>query len=279
MNNITTCISTYNNLPYLKLAIKSIRKYSHFKDMPVVVYAENCDDGTDEWLVDNAEKYGLTYLIEHNDPAKGIGGGLNVVADMVQTEFINFIHADMVVSQDWDLELYKMFEKYPDEKLWVNSHRVEPDMFGGESRPGTVIIPREMFGYTHDEFEERYFIDWAAEFTEQNDVEIPKGEGVSGMIRKVDWDHIGGNDDRFAPAWWEDFDLFLRMKNEGYRFILPSKSLVFHFGARSSHFPKDDFTRESSRSKECEPAGAQKFVDKWGGMPAFDEWGMICGIK
>ena len=59
--------------------------------MPFVVYAENCDDGTDEWLEENGEQYNLTYFIEHNEVARGIGGGMNFCADKVETEFINFL--------------------------------------------------------------------------------------------------------------------------------------------------------------------------------------------
>ncbi len=43
---ITYCISTYNNLEYLKLAIKSVRENAYFKDFPFIVHAENCTDGT-----------------------------------------------------------------------------------------------------------------------------------------------------------------------------------------------------------------------------------------
>ena len=47
---ITFCISTFNNLNYLKLAVKSVRKYSYFKDAPFIVYSENSNDGTNEWI-------------------------------------------------------------------------------------------------------------------------------------------------------------------------------------------------------------------------------------
>lgn len=275
---ITTCISTYNTLPYLRLAIHSVRKYSHFKDMPFVVHAENCTDGTNEWLEENKDQYNLEVYIEQNVVPRGIGGGMNFCASKVRTEFINFMHSDFFVSQDWDLNLYRVFEKYPNERMWVNSHRVEPNMFGGYSRPGTIIVDKEIFGELHSNFQEDWFIEWAKEFTDSNDFEIPKGEGVSGLIRKTDWDFIGGNDDRFSPAWWEDFDLFLRMLQNGFKFVLPSKSLVYHFGARSSHFPGDDFSRKTSRSAKLEPTGQAKFVEKWGGVPSFDEFGMINGV-
>jgi GT2 family glycosyltransferase len=278
---ITTCITTYNTLPYLKLAIQSVRKYSHFSNMPLIVHAENCTDGTNEWLLENASTYALTLLIEEgNDPPRGIGGGMNLCASKVTTEYINFIHSDFFVTPDWDLNLYRVFEKYPDEKLWVNSHRVEPNMFNNpSSRPGTIVVPKDEFGELHTNFNEEYFVAWAKEFSGLNNFEIPKGEGVSGLVRKRDWDEIGGNDSQFAPAWWEDYDLFLRMRHAGFRFVLPSTSVVYHFGARSSHFPGDDFTRQSSRNTVLEPRGAERFYKKWGGLPVFDQYGMISGVQ
>ena len=50
---ITTTISTHNNVDYLKLAVKSVRQNAYYKDMPLIVHAENCSDGTDEWLEEN----------------------------------------------------------------------------------------------------------------------------------------------------------------------------------------------------------------------------------
>ena len=54
------CISTWNNLDYLKIAVDSVRKNSFYKDAPFIVHAENCSDGTDEWLEQiGGEKYNL----------------------------------------------------------------------------------------------------------------------------------------------------------------------------------------------------------------------------
>lgn len=276
---ITHCISTYNTLPYLKLAIYSVRKYSYFKDVPFIVHAENCTDGTNEWLEEHKDEYNLDIYIEKNDVPLGIGGGMNFCADKTTTEFINFLHADFFVSTNWDLELYKVFEKYPTEKLWVNSHRVQPNVFNESSRHGTIIVPNDTFGELHSNFDEEFFIQWAQEFTSENEFEIPKGEGVSGLIRKTDWDMVGGNDSRFAPTSWDDIDLFLRMRQQGIRFVLPSKSLVYHFGARSSHFMGDRFDKELSRNKETEPRNIRRFFEKWGGIPVYDMYGMPVDIK
>ena len=64
---ITFCISTYNNLPYLKLAVDSVRTYSYWKDAPFIIHAENCTDGTNEWLQENALDLNLEFYIDKND--------------------------------------------------------------------------------------------------------------------------------------------------------------------------------------------------------------------
>ena len=277
---ITHCISTYNNLPYLKIAIKSLRKNSYYKNAPFIIHAENCSDGTDEWLAKNSEKYNLEYYIDKNEIPLGIGGGMNFCADKVKTEFIMFLHSDFYVTKNWDLELYNIFKKYPNQKMWVNSHRVEPNMFNNpSSRPGTVIVDKEMFGAYHHDFKDQIFEQWANEFTEINDFEIPKGEGVSGLIRKKDWDEIGGNDPLFAPASWDDMDLFLRMLNKGFKFVLTSKSMVYHFGARGSHRLEENDGKSSTRQIEAEKVNAEKWFKKWKGLPTKDQYGMINGIK
>lgn len=271
----TFCISTFNNLNYLKIAIKSVRDNSHFYDAPFIIHAENCTDGTNEWLEENIRKYRLQVYIDKNEQPIGIGGGMNFCAERVKTEYIMFLHSDFYVTKDWDLELLKVHQKYSNEKLWVNSHRVEPDMFGSPQRPGTVIVPKDTFGAYYNDFNSELFDEWAKEFVEINDFEIPKGEGVSGLVKKEVWDETGGNDPLFAPSSWDDMDLFLRMKMNGVRFVLPSKSLVWHFGARGSHRLEENDGKSSERQLQSEKINQQKWLVKWGKFPIFDEYGMV----
>lgn len=277
MYPLTFCVSTYNNLPYLKLAILSVRKNSFFKDAPFIVHAENCTDGTNEWLSEHSKMYDLTTIIEPNNKVvRGIGGGMNICADKVETQYINFLHSDFYVTKNWDLELLKIHEKYPKENLWVNSYRVEPDMFNSAPRHGTTLVPLDMFGEFYSNFDSDSFEKWAEDFKELNKgYEVPKGEGVSGLVKKEVWDSVGGNDPRFSPTSWDDMDLFLRMLKRGVRFVLPITSVVWHFGARGSHRLEENNGQSSQRQVESEHKNALKWIDKWGKMPVFDEYGMI----
>jgi GT2 family glycosyltransferase len=276
-HKITTCISTNNNLEYLKLAVQSVRKNAYYKDQPIVVYAENCTDGTNEWLVENAKLLNLTYRNEQNKIEKGIGGGMNNCVEMAQTEFVNIIHSDMWIAPNQDLELLKLYDGLDSSvRLIASSFRIQPKIFANDPdyRPGTVFVPVNEFGAYHNDFNTNYFDIWATEFCNSNDLIVRKAGGAGFFCRKDDYVYIGGNDPLFAPASWEDMDLFIRMQLEGYQFKMTSKSVVYHFSARGSHFrdeAKDKLNSKSNRQISSEQSNIQKFINKWGQLPEHDE--------
>lgn len=271
---ITHCISTFNNLEYLKLAIKSVREHSYYKDAPFIIHAENCTDGTDEWLVENASLYNLEYYIDKNEIPLGIGGGMNFCANKVKTKFINFLHSDFYVSKNFDLALLNKHKECKG-RSWVFSQRIQPNIFKENTRAGTLIVPIETFGGYYDDFNKELFLNYAEELAELNDIDIHLGEGVSGLISKKDWDEIGGNDPLFAPASWDDKDIFLRCLLKEVKLILTTKSVVWHFGARGSHRLEENNGNTDSRQLKAEKENSQKWLTKWNRYPYFDNNGMI----
>jgi len=288
MSSLTFCISTYNNLPYLRLAIESVRKNSYFKDAPFIIHAENCTDGTDEWLEEVKDQYNLEVYIDKNQTPIGIGGGMNFCAEKTKTEYIMFLHSDFYVTKDWDLACLEQYQKENKDKLWISSLRFEPAMFpdhvhylnGSKPQPlDNIIVPKEYFGEYWHNFNKEIFEGYAEEFKLLNDYTIFKGQGVSGLVSKKNWDMIGGNDPQFSPTSWEDKDLFLRMIQAGFSFTLTSKSVVYHFGARGSHRLEENDGKTSQRQIEAEQVNAYKFIKKWGGLPKYNEHIMVIGIN
>lgn len=273
---VTTCISTNNNLNYLKLAVHSVRKNAYYNNQPILIYAENCDDGTDEWLLGNAKELNLTYFITKNKIPEGIGGGMNFCVDRAQTEFVNIIHSDMWIGPNQDYELLSLYNDISnEERLIASSFRIQPKIFPNDPdyRPGTVFVPVDTFGAYWNDFNSDSFDEWVKEFSKENNQIVRKGGGAGFFCRTEDYKWIGGNDPLFAPASYEDMDLFIRMQLEGYTFKMTSKSVVWHFSARGSHFrdeAQDDFTKKSVRQQKAELDNSQKFINKWGRLPEYD---------
>lgn len=270
---ITTCINTNNNLDYLKLAVESVRQNAFYKDQPIVVYAENCTDGTNEWLQTRDD---IKSIIEENEVPKGIGGGMDVCVANSETEYVNIIHSDMWIAPNQDVELLSLYKDIdPSERLIASSFRIQPKIFPNDPdyRPGTVFVPIDGFGAYWNDFDSESFDHWATEFSESNDFMVRKGGGAGFFCRTEDYKWIGGNDPLFAPASYDDMDLFIRMQLEGYTFKMTTKSVLWHFSARGSHFrdeAKDNFKSKSSRQQKAEMDNAQKFINKWGRLPESD---------
>lgn len=276
--DLAVCISTHNNLNYLKLCVESVRKNFTFNDCEINVYAENCTDGTDEWLQSRAD---INSKIEHNEIDKGVGQGMNTSAEMTNRKFIIFLHSDMYVCKGYDIELMKHIKP----RTIVTSYRIEPDIFNKLKEdelykvtdPGLITIQRYLFGEYHSNFKSHNFERWTTKFAQINENLMRKSFGAGGyLISKEDWDYVGGNDTQFSPAAFDDFDIFIRMQLAKLDFIMTSKSILYHFGSRSGHFPTDDFTSKMpERQRLSEEAGIKKYLAKWKEYPTFDQLGFI----
>jgi len=287
MHKITSVIPTYNNLPFLKLTVKSIRQNCYYNDMPIFIFAENCTDGTNEWLAENADDLRIDYYIEKdNIEQRGIGGGIDLCVSQVKTEFVNILHSDFWLAPNQDIELLKLYDDVkPNERLIASSFRIQPNIFPNDPpyRPGTVFVEFDEFGLHEDDFDSEYFDRWSTEFSKENDIHVRKAGGAGYFCRTEDHIYIGGNDPRFEPMYWEDKDLFMRMQMEDYKFIMTSKSVIWHFTSRTSRFP--DGTKELDNDKrpphlvKWEQRATQRFIEKWGRLPQEDEESFVMPIR
>lgn len=260
----------------MKISIESILKNSFYNTNPIIVYAEGCTDGTNEYL-ESLDIKNVSYEIKPDKWNKkywGIGGGMNRCVELCDTPHILFTHSDMYHTKNWDKALYDKIVGLGRKHI-VSPYRVEPKIFaqGQSTKYGTIVLPKDTFGEFAENFKSNKFEEYAKNFVGDNkNVDIPLAQGVQFMIHVDDW---MDNDPIFAPASVEDVDLFIRMNNDGYKFHTLGSSLVFHFGARGSHFPEDDLTKKSQRQIESEQKNITLFVDKWGSPFTTDKWGMF----
>jgi len=274
---LTWCISTHNNYDYLKLVVESIRRNAFYKNSPIIVHAENCTDGTDEWISQQAD---ITSLIDHHsDKPKGIGGGANFAIASVKTPLFSLIHSDMIISRNYDAPLVEEVET-SDKPLVACAWRAEPNIWNQPDRLGTTMVPVDTtngFGMYHHDFQVDQFEAWADDFVKQPPIKFRKIEGVSYIMRKSDWDYVGGNSPEYSPSSFEDHQLSVRMQCENYNFVVTSKAIVWHFGSRGSIFmgQSDKLQGRSQRQIECETRNHKTWVAEWGCSPQYDSVGFI----
>jgi len=59
--------------------------------------------------------------------------------------------------------------------------------------------------------------------------DVDYGSGASLAIRRRLWEELGGFDERYRPAYYEDTDLAMRVRRAGYRVVYQPLSTVVHF--------------------------------------------------
>lgn len=80
--------------------------------------------------------------------------------------------------------------------------------------------------------------------------------GFAMLIRGHVWDLAGGMDEAFAPGYFEDDDISMKIARAGYRLLVCRNSFVYHAGSQSfSHRPGVD---------ELLVSHHQLFMDKYG---------------
>lgn len=260
-------------LPYLKLAIKSIRENAYYQNQPIIVYTEN-DDETAEWITSQSD---ITPIVEHNDVPVGIGGGVNKCIERVQTEFFSLVHSDMIISRAYDKPLYDIVSG-TDKPIVAGSWRLEPNIWNQPSRLGTIMCPANTvdgLGVYHHDFDWDGFLSYADNVVSSSELtNFRKVEGVSYMMRTK---YFIPNSNTWAPASMEDHDQSVRMQLLGYDFVISGKALVWHFGARSSHFlgQTEKLIGTSDRQRECEQRNIKTWISLWGSPPEYDDVGFI----
>ena len=92
---ISIVIPTYNNLSYLKLCLKSLKKNSLF-DHEIIIHINDGSDGTLDFVKTNGYKYTIS-----NDNI-GLCSSINKAAKLVSSQYILYSHDDMYFCPNWD---------------------------------------------------------------------------------------------------------------------------------------------------------------------------------
>lgn len=237
----TILIPTWNNLPYLKACIESIRKHSTFRHQ-VVVHINEGSDGTLEWV--------KAQQIEHtcSDSNIGICRALNLASQLARTEYICYFNDDMFALPGWDYYLVKDIEDIPHKNFFISSTMIEP-------REGKD--PNILQGFNFGDLQSFREKDLVHKF---KDLSMKDWSGASwppNVVPKALWDKVGGYSDEFSPGMYSDPDFSMKLWQQGTRYFKGvGESKVYHFMSKSTgKVEKND--------------GRSTFIRKWGITPGY----------
>ncbi len=236
-NKFSIIIPTWNNLPYLKICIKSIEKNSALKHQ-IIIHVNDGNDGTLEWVRERGYDY------THSRDNIGICWAMNACRALVSTDYIVFLNDDMYMLPDWDSGLWNEIESLGHNFFFLSSTTIEPRV---SPHPG--ILGSFDYGSTPETFRENDLL---------KEYKTIKGKDWSGatwppnIVHKDIWDLVGGYSVEYFPGLYSDPDFAMKLYEAGVRYFKGiDRSRTYHFGSKS-------VLRIRSNS------GSKQFLNKWG---------------
>lgn len=239
---VSIIIPAYNQFDYTYRCLESVQKHSGSVAYEVIV-ADDCS--TD--LTENLEKVvtGIRYIRNHENLR--FLRSCNNAAKQARGKYILFLNNDTQVQQNWLQPLVDLAEK--DASIGIaGSKLVYPD---GRLQEAGGIFWKDASAWNYGHMQN-------PEDPEYNYVkEADYISGASLMILRSLWEEIGGFDERFVPAYYEDSDLAFEARKHGYKVVYQPLSVVVHFEGVSNG------TDITAGQKAYQAVNQQKFYEKW----------------
>ena len=239
MIKFSVLVPTFNNLDYLKLAIKSIKENSLYQH-EVILHVNDGSDGT----LDFAKNHHIKYT--HSDSNIGLCSAINMASKKVTTDYILYVHDDMYLCKNWDRFLENEIKNLDNDLFYFSGTNYESRDIGGHLNPGN----------SPDRFNPEYFYKFCSIKKEKD---LQGSHWAPHIISKRLWDIIGGFSEEFNPGDGSDPDFCMKLWINNVRIFKSIDNFkVFHFGSRT--------TRNKRIVKNN---GTKKFLLKYGFNPKF----------
>jgi glycosyltransferase involved in cell wall biosynthesis len=230
-------IPSWNNLPYLKCCVESIRKNSRYKHQ-IIVHVNEGKDQTLEWV--KSEKLSHTHSSENT----GVCYGFNASGSLAKSDYILLSDDDMYYAPDWDFYIYEEIKNLDHIYFCITGTMIEHT----DKKNPCVIAPHD-YGKTVQSFNELKFLN---EFKTLPFHTWTGGNWYPLVIHKNIWNLIGGLSVEFTPGMGSDPDMMMKLWKCGIRYYKGiNESRVYHFGSLTT-----------SRIKKN--PGSRQFLIKWG---------------
>ena len=226
-------IPTFNNLEYLKLCIKSIKKNS-FYDHELIFHINEGTDGTLEFVKNNNFKY------SYSKKNSGVCVAFNEAVKLSNNKYIVLAHDDMYFCPKWDKVFANELSKIDDDKDFFLSGTMVQSF-------GSNLVLN--CGKTYKDFNEKKLLN------EVNNLTFHDFQGTHwqpSLIPKKTWDKVNGFSLEFSPGLGSDPDFNMKLWKIGVRLFKGlDKCRVYHFSSITLR-------------KKAWNNGAKTFIKKWG---------------
>ena len=239
---VSVIIPIYGKVEFTMACLRSIAKHLPAIPFEVIVIDDCSPDNSVEILTKI-----LGLKIYSNKLNEGFIKSCNMGARISKGQYLYFLNNDTEVTSGWLDNLYETFSNFPGTGF-VGSKLIYPD---GSLQEAGGIIWRDGSAWNFGRNQDANI----PSFNYAREVDYCSGASI--MVPRNIFDEIGGFDEIYAPAYCEDSDLALKIRQCGYRVIYQPTSVVIHFEGITSGTDTD----QGVKSYQIE--NSKKLFDRW----------------
>jgi len=240
---VSIVIPVFNHVRWTLRCLNAIQTHTQGIDYEVIVADDGSTDETSELV---SAVGGLRYL--RCETSVGYLRATNRGAAEARGRYLVLLNNDTVPMPGWLEELRGTFERNPRAGL-VGAMLIFPD---GRLQEAGAVVWETGFGWHYGQLDEPQ----KPEYSYLRRTDYCSAACV--MLPLALWRRLGGFDEQFAPAYFEDSDLAFRVRESGAEVLYQPLARVVHF-ANVSYGDGPEATGQGHVA-----ANHAKFVRKWG---------------
>jgi len=233
--SISIIIPTYNSAAWLRPTLEAVlaQDYPDFE----VVLIENASADASLAIAESFADARLRII--RNAVNRGFSGGNNDGVRASRGEIVFLVNADAIMDPGSLREVARAFAERPDVGI-LGAKLVYSDGETLQHCGGTVGFPAHCTLFGHGEKD-------TGQWDEVREVEFVVGAAMA--LRRSLWDRLGGFDEDFNPAYYEDTDLCLRCRQLGHKVLYWPRLRLIHVGYASFKTTDLGFQRLHHRNR------------------------------
>ncbi|MBN8923475.1 MAG: glycosyltransferase family 2 protein [Rhodanobacter sp.] len=235
-------VPVFNKVEYTLECLAALAACGDVCPFEVIVVDDGSSDATAERV---SALQGVRYL--RNPSNEGFIGSCNRGAGAARGEFLVFLNNDTAVQPGWLDALLATFRVRGDAGL-AGAKLLYAD--GMLQEAGGILYSDGRAGNYG-----RFDAALDPRYTHVREVDYCSGAAIA--IPRVLFEQLGGFDDRYRPAYYEDADLAMRVREAGHSVLYQPRSVVIHFEGITSG------TSETDGVKAYQVRNRDVFVQRW----------------